>query len=106
MSEECGSNGVLWFLAGLGVGAALGILYAPKSGRETREAILNAAEQGRDAVAERAHVLREQASEWIGKGKDAISQQKEQLRAAYEAGRHAYQEAAQPPQADAEGAKS
>jgi len=35
-----------WFLAGLGVGAVVGILYAPKSGRETREDIANSAREG------------------------------------------------------------
>lgn len=31
------SNGVLKFLAGVGIGAGLGILFAPKSGEETRK---------------------------------------------------------------------
>ena len=31
MSDRDGS-GFLWFLAGLGIGAAVGILYAPKAG--------------------------------------------------------------------------
>ena len=29
-------QGLVWLLAGLGIGALLGVLYAPKSGRETR----------------------------------------------------------------------
>jgi len=37
MAEDSKSYGLAWFLAGLGVGALVGILYAPKSGRETRE---------------------------------------------------------------------
>ncbi len=39
MAEENKSYGLAWFLAGLGVGALVGILYAPKSGKETREDI-------------------------------------------------------------------
>ena len=39
-------QGVAWFLAGLGVGALIGILYAPKSGRETREDLAQGAREG------------------------------------------------------------
>ena len=54
MSERNGAGGVLWFLAGLGIGAAVGILYAPQSGSETREILMSKAEEGRDFVAQRA----------------------------------------------------
>ena len=74
MADNDGS-GILWFLAGLGIGAALGILYAPKTGEETRQQIRDAADQGREAMKERAR------------------QAKEQVRSAYEAGRQAYREA-------------
>lgn len=86
-------GGILWFLAGLGIGAALGILYAPKTGEETRQQIREAAEQGRDALKERARQTRDQAGTWADKGRDYLSSQKEQVRSAYEAGRQAYREA-------------
>src|ERR1035437_8755977 len=41
MAEDNRMNGFAWFLAGLGIGALTGILYAPKSGRETREDLAN-----------------------------------------------------------------
>jgi len=85
-------GGILWFLAGLGIGAALGILYAPRTGEETRQQILDAAEQGRDAVKERARQAKEQAGTWAEKGRDYLNNQKEQIRSAYEAGRQAYRE--------------
>ena len=90
------SNGILWFLAGLGVGAALGVLYAPKSGRETREALINAADESKEAVRERSRQYREQAQGWYEKGRDSVAQQKEQFRSAFEAGRQAYREATEP----------
>jgi gas vesicle protein len=93
MAEDNGSSGILWFLAGLGLGAALGVLYAPKSGRETRESILSAAEEGSDFVRERARQYREQANDWVEKSKDVVSQQRDQLRNAFDAGRQAYREA-------------
>ena len=92
MADNEGS-GFLWFLAGLGIGAAVGILYAPKPGDETRQQILDAAEQGRDAVKERARQAREQANTWVDKGREYVSQQKEQVRSAFDAGRQAYREA-------------
>jgi hypothetical protein len=51
------------------------------------------AEEGREYVKNRAREAREQAAQWADKGRDVVSQQKEQFRAAYEAGRQAYHEA-------------
>jgi len=95
MAERDG-NSFLWFLAGLGIGAIAGVLYAPRSGDETREALRSKAEEGRDFVRDRARQAREQASQWADRGRDALNQQKEQFRSAYEAGRQAYQEATRP----------
>ena len=92
MSDRNGSSGVLWFLAGLGIGAAVAILYAPQSGSETREILMAKAEEGRDFVKKRAREAREQAEQWATRGKEVINSQKEQLRSAVEAGRQAYRE--------------
>jgi gas vesicle protein len=35
--NNSGVNNFGWFLAGLGIGALVGVLYAPKAGKETRE---------------------------------------------------------------------
>jgi gas vesicle protein len=95
MSER-DSSSFLWFLAGLGIGAIAGVLYAPRSGDETREAIRSKAEEGREFMRERARQAREQANEWADRGRDVINQQKEQFRSAYEAGKQAYHDAVQP----------
>ncbi len=92
MSDRDG-NSFAWFLAGLGVGALVGILYAPQSGSETRESLRSRAEEGRDYMKARAQEARDQASGWVDRGRDVVGQQKDQFRAAYEAGRQAYQEA-------------
>lgn len=86
------SNSFVWFLAGLGLGALVGVLYAPRSGSETREVLRARAEEGRDYVRNRAREARDQASEWADRGREVLNQQKDQFRAAYEAGRQAYQE--------------
>jgi gas vesicle protein len=92
MADNEGS-GFLWFLAGLGIGAAVGILYAPQTGGETRQKIRDAAEQGRDVVKDRARQAREQAGGWVEKGRDYVAQQKDTFRSAVDAGRQAYHEA-------------
>ena len=47
MADRDGSS-FLWFLAGLGVGAAVGVLYAPKSGDEMRDVIRSKAQESAD----------------------------------------------------------
>jgi len=91
MSDRSGS-GFLWFLAGLGVGAVVGVLYAPKAGAEIRQAIRERAEEGRDFMRDRAREAQAQASDWVDRGRDYLNQQRDQFRSAYQAGRQAYEE--------------
>lgn len=97
------TKGLSYFLLGLGIGAAAGILFAPKSGEETREVIKSKANEGKDYLVKQSGVIKEQvvkqtgvikdqASEYVDKGKDVLSRQKEQLTAAVEAGKQAYRE--------------
>jgi gas vesicle protein len=41
-----------WFLTGAAIGVTVAVLFAPKSGRETRRYISDKTQQGRDAVAQ------------------------------------------------------
>ncbi|MFL6299300.1 MAG: YtxH domain-containing protein [Terriglobales bacterium] len=86
------NNGFGWFLAGLGLGALVGVLYAPKSGRETRQTLMDAAEEGRDFVVTKGRQAREQVGQYSERGKEVLASQKEQFKAAYEAGVQAYRE--------------
>ena len=78
MSDSEGGSGFGWFLAGLGIGAVIGLLYAPQSGAETRDAIRKRAEEGREHLRTQAREAREQAEQWVDRGKDFVQQQKEQ----------------------------
>lgn len=89
---EDNSNKLSFFFLGLGIGVAVGILFAPKSGEETRELIRNKAGEGKDFLKRRSEELRESAVEALEKGKGAIAKQKDQFTAAVEAGRQAYRE--------------
>lgn len=82
-----------YFFLGMGIGVAVGILFAPKSGEETRELIRSKAGEGKDYLRRRGEEARESATEWVERGRTAVSRQKEQLSAAVEAGKQAYREA-------------
>ncbi|MBV8205353.1 MAG: YtxH domain-containing protein [Acidobacteria bacterium] len=87
------SNGFAWFLAGLGLGAVIGVLYAPKSGAETRQDIMEAADGGREFVSNRARQARDQAAQWVERGKDILNQQRDNVASAVRAGKEAYRQA-------------
>jgi len=103
MSHDDGGSKFAYFLAGMGMGAVVGLLFAPRSGKETREYISSKAEEGRDFIRSkseegreyvntRGKELRSQAEGALDKAKDVVARQKEQLSAALEAGKNAYQE--------------
>ena len=94
MSDQDSSNNFMWFLAGLGFGALLGVLYAPRSGRETRQAIRNTAQEGKEFIKKQGREARETMGQWVDRGKEVIGRQKDQFSSAFEAGRQAYHEAA------------
>ena len=75
MSEDSSNGqGVAWFLAGLGVGALIGILYAPKSGRETREDLAQGAREGSEYLRARSRQAAEQVGQMVDKGKEQMNQ--------------------------------
>jgi len=90
MADNIGSK-VSYFIVGLGVGALLGILFAPKSGEETREILSKKAEEGKEYAQRKARELRERAEDLLEKSKEVASRQKDSITAAVEAGREAYQ---------------
>src|SRR5215468_7712301 len=90
MADNVGSK-VTYFLVGLGIGALVGILFAPKSGEETREYLSQRAEEGKEYAQRKARELRERAEDLVERGKQVANRQKESLSAAVDAGREAYQ---------------
>jgi gas vesicle protein len=92
MSDRDSGNSIMWFLAGLGFGALLGVLYAPRSGRETRESLLNSAQEGKEYIKNRSREARETVGQWVDRGKEVVAQQKEKFGGAVEAARQSYRE--------------
>jgi gas vesicle protein len=120
MSDEKQGSGFSWFVAGLGLGALLGVLYAPKAGIETREDVANSARDGAEYLKQRSRETadqvatlvekgKSQVNEYVGQGKELIDrgraqvgqavsqgkefvqQQTDKVAAAVDAGKQAYQ---------------
>lgn len=56
---------LFYFLFGLGIGVASGLLLAPKSGRETRDLFQSKANEGKEYLRRRSEELRESAKEML-----------------------------------------
>ena len=93
-------NGLSAFLLGLGVGVGIGMLFAPKSGQETRDLLRSKAEEGADFVKQRGTEMKQTAADWVEKGKETIGRQKDTLADAVQAGRQAYRDAVNQPPSD------
>jgi gas vesicle protein len=130
--EEKQTSGFSWFLAGLGIGALVGVLYAPKAGRETREDLASGAREGKEYLRQRSQEAasqvsqivdrsKVQVSEYVDRGREyvdrgkaqwddfinqsrkVVTEQKEKVVAAVDAGREAYRHStAEPGEAPSE----
>ena len=89
MGSNAGSK-VSFFLVGLGIGSLVGILFAPKSGDETRDYLSARADEGRDYAQKKARELRERAEDLIERSKEVMSRQKEAFTSAVDAGKETY----------------
>lgn len=75
-----GGGGIADFLLGLGIGTGIAMLFAPQSGRETRENIREKANEGRDYVVRRGNEIRESAEDLIGRGRELLGRQRQQTK--------------------------
>lgn len=91
------SNKLSYFFLGLGIGVAAGVLFAPKSGPETREFLKLKADESGEYLRRQSEHLKESAADLVDRSKDAVLRQKEQLANAVDAGKKAYQETVVPP---------
>jgi gas vesicle protein len=95
--NEMDSEGLASFLLGVGVGIGVGLLFAPKTGQETRDILKGKADEGKEYLKRRGADLRDSASDIIERGKEAIGRQKDTLSEAVEAGKQAYRETVNQP---------
>ena len=71
-TQEEGTSRLAWFLTGLVIGATVAVLYAPKSGKDTRQYISEKTQQGRDAVTETGKDVVEASKEMFDRGRKLV----------------------------------
>lgn len=91
-NDNNGVGGFGWFLVGLGVGAVVGVLYAPKAGRETRDDLMSGAMDAKDRAAALAQQGRERAAELAQQGKQQVGQYVDRGKEYYDRGRSQWAE--------------
>ena len=110
MADNEGSSSLGWFLAGLGIGALTGVLYAPRSGQETRDDLAAQAKDSKEKANQYVEQSKEQLgdyvdkgrdyyekgrtqwSQYVDKGKDFVQEQQDKVASAVDAGKQVYQE--------------
>lgn len=92
MSEEKQSGGFSWFLAGLGIGALIGVLYAPKAGKETREELMSSAREGTEYLKQRGREAADQVGDLVDRGKTQVSEYVDRSKEVMERGRAQWDE--------------
>lgn len=92
MADDNSTSGLGWFLAGLGVGALVGVLYAPKSGKETREDIVQGALDAKEKAAVYAQQGYDKANDYVAQGKQVAGEYVDRGKEYYEKGRSQWTE--------------
>lgn len=93
MNHENTDSKVIYFCAGIGLGVAAGVLFAPDSGTKLRGLLRQRTVDGADYVTKKAGAVTGKATETVEQAMKTVRHQKENLVAALDAGKQAYQEA-------------
>lgn len=94
MSGERGCSGsavALAFILGGVIGAGIAMLFAPESGRRTRERLRDFAADMRDKTIDLSEDLRDKAEDAMERGREVYEEKKSILSAAVQAGKEAVQ---------------
>ena len=69
MSRNDSGNAIAWFVAGAALGAVVALLYAPKSGRDTRKLLNRTTREGREAVEASGKELMDRGKDLYDRGR-------------------------------------
>jgi gas vesicle protein len=70
--ETEGTSNLAWFLTGIVIGATVAVLFAPKSGKDTRQFISEKTHRGKEAVTETGKDVVEASKEMFDRGRKLV----------------------------------
>jgi gas vesicle protein len=82
-----GGSGFGWFLVGLGIGAAVGVLFAPQAGTDTRETLAESARERTEYLKQKSREAAAQVNTYVDAGKDHFGDYVERGKQAVATGR-------------------
>ena len=83
---------IIYFLVGLGLGSFISALFAPKSGDETRKYLSDKLKEGSEYTRKKAYELKKRTEAAVEHGRNTVTQKKEQIAAAVDAGQDVYKQ--------------
>ncbi|AKL97565.1 YtxH domain-containing protein [Endomicrobium proavitum] len=89
MSDK--KDALLAFIVGGVIGAAIGILYAPKSGKETRKDIKKLGDEFADTVGDLSDEVKETGRKIYEEGREKVLSKRDKISEALEAGKKAFE---------------
>jgi len=70
--EDTGVSKLGWFITGAAIGAAVALLYAPKSGKDTRRYLAPQTEKGRQMVTDTSKDVADASREMFERGRKLV----------------------------------
>jgi gas vesicle protein len=70
--EDQGSNRIAWFVTGVILGATVAMLYAPKSGKETRQIVGEHTQRGKEAVTGAGKDIADASRDMFDRGRKVV----------------------------------
>jgi gas vesicle protein len=71
-NEDEGTNRIAWFLTGVLIGATVAILYAPKSGKDTRQFLTDSTQRGKDVVTDKTKEIADASRDMFERGRKVV----------------------------------
>lgn len=81
---------MLAFILGGIIGAAVGILYAPRAGKETRDKLKDLGEDLAEKIEDMGDDVKNKTKQMVAEGKEKIASSKERIEEVFEAGKKAF----------------